>query len=87
MEASPASDLSREDYQAIRSILLGYRADGVNDPLLPMNVDIDGDGTCDAYALDENDDVVYRSSAPLKDTVYISDGDDIVMQGGEFFNA
>lgn len=87
MDASPASDLSREDYQAIRGILLGYRADGVADPLLPMEVDVDNDGICDAYALDENDEVAYRSGAPLGDTVFVSDGDDIVMRGGEFFNA
>ena len=81
MEASPASDLSREDYQAIRGILRGYREDGVTDPLLPMDVDINGDGLCDAYALGEDDELVYRLSAKLEDTVYVSDGDDVDLEG------
>jgi len=78
--STPASDLPREDYRAIRDILRGYRANGIERPLLPSDVDIDGDGTADCYGLDENDELIYVKSA-LEETVYVSDGDD-VGQGG-----
>jgi hypothetical protein len=74
---TPAADLSREDYQAIRGILLGYRDTGVERPLLPSDVDIDGDGTADCYGLDEHDGLVYIAAVHLDETVYVSDGDDI----------
>lgn len=79
--STPASDLPREDYRAIRDILRGYRANGIERPLLPSDVDIDGDGTADCYGLDENDELIYVKSA-LEETVYVSDGDD-VGQGAE----
>ena len=68
---------SVEDLVAIKMILVGYKSEGVEKPLLPINVDIDGDGICDAYGLDENDEVILVSGASLTDTVYVSDGDDI----------
>ena len=61
----------------IRTILLGYKSEGVEKPLLPLNVDLDGDGIADSYGLDENDEVILVSGVPLEDTVYVSDGDDI----------
>lgn len=68
---------SVEDLVAIKMILVGYKSEGVEKSLLPINVDIDGDGICDAYGLDENDEVILVSGASLTDTVYVSDGDDI----------
>ena len=61
----------------IRTILLGYKSEGVEKPLLPLNVDLDGDGIADSYGLDENDEVILVSGVPLEDTVYVSDGDDV----------
>ena len=61
----------------IRTILLQYKSEGVEKPLLPLNVDLDGDGIADSYGLDENDEVILVSGVPLEDTVYVSDGDDI----------
>jgi hypothetical protein len=78
--STPAADLSREDYQAIRGILHGYRADGVERPLLPSDVDIDGDGTADCFGLDSFGELVYVTSA-LAETVYVSEGDDVGSEG------
>lgn len=71
------AELSKEDRDVIRDILLGYRKEGESVPLLPLDVDLDGDGITDAWGLDENDEVVLVSGQKLKDTVYVSDGDDI----------
>jgi len=71
------AELSKEDRDVIRDILLGYREEGESVPLLPLDVDLDGDGITDAWGLDENDEVVLVSGQKLKDTVYVSDGDDI----------
>jgi hypothetical protein len=68
---------SIEDLVVIKGILLQYREEGVENPLLPLDVDIDGDGIADAYGLDENDEVILVSGCKLEDTVYVSDGDDV----------
>ena len=73
---------SIEDLVMIRTILLQYKSEGVEKPLLPLNVDLDGDGIADAYGLDENDEVILVSGVPLEDTVYVSDGDDAIEHGG-----
>lgn len=69
--------LTDEDRACIRGVLLGWRADGVERPLVPLDVDIDGDGVVDAFGLDDHDEVVLVSGATLGDTVYRSDGDDL----------
>lgn len=71
-----------EDAAAIKAILLQWKAEGNPNPLLPSDVDIDGDGIVDSFGLDENDNVIVVSGAKLEDTVYVSDGDD-VRDGGE----
>ena len=65
------------DLVTIKMILEGYKSEGIENPLLPMNVDIDGDGIADAYGLDDNGEVCIVSGVDLKDTVYVSDGDDV----------
>lgn len=69
--------LTAEDREIIRAALLAERAAGVASPLIPADVDLDGDGTADSFGLDENDEVVIVSGARLADTVYESDGDDV----------
>lgn len=66
-----------EDRDEIKSILLQWRSEGVENPLLPMDVDVDGDGIVDSFGLDENDEVVVVLGKPLEETVYVSEGDDI----------
>ncbi|WMI34440.1 hypothetical protein SEA_DAMASCUS_1 [Microbacterium phage Damascus] len=74
-------EVSAEDATAIKSILLQWRSEGVENPLLPMEVDVNGDGVADSFGLDENDEVVVVLGAKLEDTVYVSDGDDIGPEG------
>lgn len=69
--------LTREDVEAIKSILLQWRSEGKTNPLLPMDVDINGDGLVDSFGLDENGEVTLVLSTPLEETVYVSDGDDV----------
>lgn len=66
-----------EDRDAIKSILLQWRSEGVENPLLPMDVDVNGDGIIDSFGLDENDQVVVVLGTKLEDTVYVSEGDDV----------
>ena len=63
-------EISGEDREQIKAILLQHRADGVAVPLLPLDVDLDGDGKADAFGLDENDEVVLVSGVNLEHTVY-----------------
>ena len=74
--------ITREDAEAIKSILLQWRTEGVENPLLPMDVDVDGDGIVDSFGLDENDEVVVVLGRPLKETVYLSEGDDVNLEAG-----
>jgi hypothetical protein len=76
MAAEP--ELPEEDRAAIRDVLLNWRAEGQENPLLPMEVDADGDGIVDSWGLDENDEVVFVSGVALTETVFQSDGDGIV---------
>lgn len=75
-ETSAANQLNREDYATIKQILLQWKTEGVENPLLPSDVDVDGDGIVESYGLDENDNVILVRGAALTDTVYLSDGDD-----------
>ncbi|WQY99833.1 hypothetical protein [Microbacterium phage MO526] len=71
------TELSTADREAIKSILTAWRDEGVENPLLPMDVDVDGDGIADSWGLDAFGNVVVVSGARLSETVYRSEGDDI----------
>lgn len=73
--------LTDDDREAIRGILLAERERGVDRPLLPADVDLDGDGVVDAFGLDQDDQVIVVSGVDLTETVYESDGDDINVEG------
>ena len=73
---------SIEDLVAIKQILLSWKAEGNPNPLLPLNVDVDGDGIADAYGLDDQGQVILVSGVKLEDTVYVSDGDDAIEHEG-----
>lgn len=74
-------ETTEDDTVAIREILLAWKKEGNTNPLLPADVDIDGDGIVDSFGLDENDNVIVVSGVKLEETVYVSDGDDI-REGG-----
>lgn len=69
--------LTDADRTALRDVLLMWRETGVENPTLPLDIDLDGDGIADAWGLDANDEVVLISGTTIADTVYVSDGDDI----------
>jgi len=68
------SDMPEEDKVAMHDTLLQWKKDGNEKPLLPLDVDLDGDGKPDAYGLDENDELVFVSGVSLEDTVFESTG-------------
>ena len=72
-----------EDHVAIQQILLQWKAEGNENPLLPMDVDIDGDGIVDSFGLDADDNVIVVNSTKLEDTVYVSEGDDMKAEAGD----
>ena len=74
-------ETTEDDTAAIREILLAWKKEGNANPLLPADVDIDGDGIVDSFGLDEDDNVIVVSGVKLEETVYVSDGDDI-REGG-----
>lgn len=74
--------MTNEDRDVLRGLLLAERERGVERPLLPADVDLDGDGVCDAFGLDENDDVVLVSGVTLDGTLYVSEGDDAIEHAG-----
>lgn len=76
-------DVTDKDRAEIRNILTQWRDGGNSNPLLPMEVDVDGDGMPDSWGLDENGEVIIVSSTPLHFTVYRSDGDDVIEHGAQ----
>lgn|GEM_PF-3559312 len=67
--------LTRKDRKAIRKVLLAERAAGVATPLLPADVDLDGDGIVDSFGLDEHDEVIVVSGVALEQTLFESVGE------------
>lgn len=70
------NDISPAEQAELVSVLKEVRARGVIVPLLPMDVDVDGDGVCDAFGLDENDNLVIVSGVDLDLTLYEATGED-----------
>lgn len=75
--------LTPEDREAIRAILLAEREAGVATPLLPADVDVDGDGIVDSFGLDADDNVVIVPGVDLEHTLYVSEGDDAIVHENE----
>lgn len=69
-------ELTDEDRKAIEILLLGYKSAGVAVPLLPMDVDVDGDGIVDAFGLDEAGNVIVVTGVSLEHTVYVAEGEE-----------
>lgn len=67
-------ELTEQDRGVLKTALLQYKADGVENPMIPLNVDIDGDGINDAFALDDRDELILVSEVHLDNTVYAADG-------------
>jgi hypothetical protein len=73
--------LSPADREALTSVLKQYQDDGVSNPKIPLDYDVDGDGKTDAWALDTFGQLTLVTVESVDDTVYVSDGTG-VEQGG-----
>lgn len=72
--------LPQADRDQLRETLLQIRTGTGKVPLIPLDVDLDGDGIVDSFGLDENDEVVLVSGVKLEETVYRSEGDDVALE-------
>lgn len=70
------STLPEEDRQVLQAALYGMKVAGGPAPLIPLEVDLDGDSVADAFGLDEDDELVFVSGVKLEATGYVSEGDD-----------
>ena len=52
-----------------------WRNEGVLDPRIPLDVDIDGDGIVDALGLDADGELVLIPGVALTETVYEATGE------------
>lgn len=68
--------LADEDRAEIKAILTHWRESGVENPLLPADVDLDGDGIVDSFGLDADGEVIVVSGN-IADTVYAAEGEDV----------
>jgi len=62
------------DRETIKQALLGWEADGVVNPLIPIDGDVDGDGVADAWALDDQGNLIIVQVVQITDTVSQSVG-------------
>jgi hypothetical protein len=62
------------DRAVIRQALLDWQVDGVANPLLPLDGDVDGDGVADAFALDPFGNLIIVPAVPITETVSQSVG-------------
>lgn len=67
--------LPAEDLEQIGKSLRAFREAGNPHPVIPFNVDLDGDGVTDGFGLDDNGDVVFVSGVDIVSTVYRADED------------
>jgi hypothetical protein len=69
--------LTQNDRDNLVAALKGWAEDGVKDPQIPLDHDVDGDGIVDAWALDENGELTLVNAVSVADTVSVSDGSGI----------
>lgn len=60
-----------EAREAIRQALLTWKAEGHQDPTIPVYADVDGDGIPDVYGLDARGRLELRPDVPVMDTVAV----------------
>lgn len=75
------ADLPEEDIAQLTACLLQWKRDGQNNPMIPCDADVDGDGLADAFALNGFGKLVFVSGVALGDTVYKADGSGL--EGGQ----
>lgn len=71
-------ELPEHDREQMKAALLAWRAAGNPDPMIPMDVDLNGDGIVDAVGLDEHGELVAVTNVSLTSTTYAATGEDEV---------
>ena len=67
--------LPAKDREELESILQDMVAQGAQNPLIPMDVDSDGNGIVDAWGLNSFGKLTLVSGVKLENTVYRSTGE------------
>lgn len=71
------NELTEADRAELTAALKTWQEAGETNPMIPMDVDINGDGHADVAALDGNGNLIFVSGINLEDTVYESTGSGI----------
>lgn len=61
------------DREQMLAALKAWKAAGNDSPMIPLDVDVDGDGTADAIGLDDDGNLVILSGVALEETTYEAD--------------
>jgi hypothetical protein len=75
------NDISEEDREVLRDALQAMRGLGDERPLIPIEVDLTGDGIHDAFGLGPDGELVVVAGVKLEETGYVSEGDDWTEEG------
>lgn len=78
----PVDRLDPADREELVRALAQWKAEGVENPTIPLDYDADGDGIVDAFGLDGDGNLVLVSGVALADTVAESTGEDATELGG-----
>lgn len=70
-----ASMLSEEDREGLRQALLAWRDGGTPDPIMPIYLDVDGDGTPDFVRLSGTGELTLVSGVTIEDSVAVPEGE------------
>lgn len=74
MADTPTQFAIRDEDREILKAALTKMRDNDERPYIPLNVDLDGDGTADAWTLDDSGEVILVPDIPLEHTSYESVG-------------
>ena len=67
-------NLGAADRAALTQVLVDWRAQGVENPTIPLYNDVDGDGIPDLVGLDESGGLVLVPGATVESSVAVSTG-------------
>jgi hypothetical protein len=74
MTTDPVSELPVQDREVLTAALKSLKDSGVP-PLIPLDVDLDGDGIVDAWGLDDEGNLIVVKGQPIAETSYEADGE------------
>lgn len=75
-------NLTDEDKAALKQALLTWRDEGVANPRIPLDYDVDGDGIADAFGLDANDELILIPGTLVAETVALTGTEGGLVESG-----